>query len=387
MSHSKPSAPFTPPCDQFPFPGPASLLQSKPADMKTFLCCVLILFTAGGPGPPAPRLRRAAEHSGVRVGCAVNAAYLDEPRYVAAIARDFNMIEPEDAMKWEVVEPRPGDLDFTAADRIVAFAQQSNMSVRGHTLVWHKQLPPWIASSVRTSEDGAALLHRHVRDVAQHFRGKVLAWDVVNEAFDQRGRLRHTVWYDRPGIGLSARGSAYIEQAFRWARQADPGALLFYNDAEAEALNPKSDAIYAMARDFRARGVPIDGVGLQMHVAGMSLDTESFTANLARLTALGLQVHITEMDVAIPVDPQGRPRDPLDPGRQAALYAQVARACRRFSGCTAIATWGVSDRYSWIPRRSGGLEGAALLLDRDYAPKPSYLRLVEALEAPPGSPP
>ena len=137
---------------------------------------------------------------------------------------------------------------------------------------------------------------------------------------------------------MSDQGTAYIEQAFRWAHEADPKALLFYNEAEGDTLNHKSDAIYAMVKDFQSRGVPIDGVGLQLHLPRLDYDTGTIAANIKRLTKLGLQVHITELDVALPVDPQGAPR-PEDLQRQADAYQRVVRACLQNPGCTAIQTW------------------------------------------------
>jgi endo-1,4-beta-xylanase len=145
----------------------------------------------------------------------------------------------------------------------------------------------------------------------------------------------------------------------------------FYNDAEAEVVNPKSDAIYAMVRDFRQRGVPIDGVGLQMHIAHIHADVASISDNIKRLTALGVQVHITEMDVALPVDSLGNAR-PEDLRQQADIYREIVSACLAYPGCRAIQTWGFTDKYSWIGSHSKHTEGAALLFDRGYRAKPAY---------------
>ena len=123
----------------------------------------------------------------------------------------------------------------------------------------------------------------------------MFAWDVVNEAFLENGNVEPSIWYDSPGIGLAGKGTAYVEQSFRWARAADPKALLFYNDYDTEGLNAKSDAVYEMVKDYKKRGVPIDGVGIQAHIIDLDMaGISSFAANLKRLTALGLQVHITE---------------------------------------------------------------------------------------------
>ena len=224
-----------------------------------------------------------------------------------------------------------------------------------------------------------AILQDHIRRVAGHFRGKVFAWDVVNEAFDEKGKLRSTIWYDTPGIGFADESTKYIEQAFAWAHEADPEALLFYNDAEGEAVNAKSDAIYAMVKDFRSRGVPIDGVGLQMHIFDRKPDLVGIEANIARFTALGVQVHITEMDVALPTNTEGTSSDLRDLEKQAEIYGEIARICIAHPGCTALQTWGFTDKYSWIRSTTKGAKGAALLFDRDYKPKPAYSALQSAL--------
>lgn len=183
--------------------------------------------------------------------------------------------------------------------------------------------------------------------------------------------MKDSPWYNQPGIGMADHGTAYIEQAFRWARAADPHALLFYNEAEGEVLNRKSDAIYPMVRDFKRRGVPLDGVGLQLHISRLDFDTTSLAANIARLTALGVQVHITELDVSLPVDTSGLAQQD-DLRRQAEIYRGVVRACLESAGCTAIQTWGFTDKYSWIGSHSHGARGAALPFDRAYTPKPAY---------------
>jgi endo-1,4-beta-xylanase len=213
-------------------------------------------------------------------------------------------------------------------------------------------------------------------------RGKIFAGDVVNEAFDelQPGKLRSTIWRDQPGIGLAGNGSSYIERCFRWAHEADPQALLFYNEAGAEVVNPKSDAIYAMVRDFRQRGVPIDGVGFQMHIEKLRADVASISANIKRFTALGVEVHITEMDVALPVDPNGNPRFE-DLQLQADIYREVSTACLFHPGCTAIQTWGFTDKYSRIGSHSKHAQGGALPFDRNYGTKPAYEALRNALAA------
>ena len=345
-----------------------------------FLLAIPAFSLGFGAGVREHSLREAAQASGMLIGTAVRPAQLSEAAYASTLAREFNMLEPEDVLKWETVHPDPQTFDFSQGDEIVDFATRHGMKVRGHTLVWHQQNPKWLMEGSYTSGELAQILEKHIKTVVGHYRGKIFAWDVVNEAFDelQPGKLRSTTWRDQPGIGLAGNGSSYIERCFRWAHEADPQALLFYNEAGAEVVNPKSDAIYAMVRDFRQRGVPIHGVGFQLHIEKLRADVASISANIKRFAALGVQVQITEMDVALPVDPNGNPR-PEDLQKQADIYREVATACLSHRGCTAFQTWGFTDKYSWIGSHSKHTQGAALPFDRNYAAKPAYEALRDAL--------
>jgi endo-1,4-beta-xylanase len=353
---------------------------SRHLKIRTLGCGIFALCLALS-ASSAESLREAAQRSGVLIGAAARPARLIEPAYAATLARDFNMLEPEDAMKWEVLRPGPETFDFTQADQLVDFAHRHNMKVRGHTLVWHRQNPAWLTEGHFTRAQLAKLLETHIKTVVGHYRGKIFAWDVVNEALDEgarAGKLRGTIWYDQPGIGSAGQGADYLAQCFRWAHQADPGALLFYNEAEADEVNTKSDALYTMVREFIRQRVPIDGIGLQMHIGNGHPDIPSISANIARFTALGLQVHITELDVSVPVNSDGN-ASPADLQRQAEIYRQITAACLSHPGCSAIQTWGFTDKYSWIGSRPKKTRGRALLFDRDYQPKPAYRAMYEAL--------
>src|ERR1019366_9034702 len=159
---------------------------------------------SGAGGVPEQSLREAAQASGLLIGTAVRPPALSEPAYAATLAREFNMLEPEDALKWEVVHPERQTFDFSQADQIVDFASRHGMKVRGHTLVWHRQNPTWLTEGKYTSGELAQILEQHIKTVAGHYRGKIFAWDVVNEAFDelQPGTLGGTIWRDQPGIGM-----------------------------------------------------------------------------------------------------------------------------------------------------------------------------------------
>jgi len=337
-------------------------------------CAVLLIATPAS----TPTLRQAAERSHLLVGTAVRPSLFSEPAYSQTLAREFNLIEPEDAMKWWVVRRNPASFDFTGADQIVEYARLHNMKVRGHCLVWDHDNPKWLAQGTFTPQELSHLLEEHIRTEVKRYAGRVFAWDVVNEALDERAQLKDSIWYNRPGIGFADHGTAYIELAFRWAHEADPKALLFYNEVDGEGMNPKSDAIFAMVKGFKQRGVPISGVGLQMHISNLDFDTSALAANIARLTALGLQVHITELDVSLPVDSAGQAQ-PSDLQKQADLYRRIVKACLHSSGCSAIQTWGFTDKYSWIGSHSHGSRGAALPFDRNYKPKPSYDAILQEL--------
>jgi endo-1,4-beta-xylanase len=339
-------------------------------------CLVLWLLAVSVP----QSLREAANSHGMLIGTAVRPSLFSEAAYSATLAREFNMVEPEDAMKWWTVRQAENAFDFREGDEIVRFAQAHEMKVRGHCLVWDHNNPAWLAAGQFTPGQLSQLLHEHISTVMKHYAGQVFAWDVVNEALDENGHFKDSPWYNQPGIGFAGKDAAYVEQVFRWAREADPKALLFYNDNGGEGLNRKSDAVYAMVRDFRQRSVPIDGIGLQMHVTGTELDTQAIAENIARLTALGVQVHITELDVSLPVDSNGD-ANPDDLQRQADVYRRIIRACRQSAGCTAIQTWGFTDKYSWIGSHSHHARGAALPLDRACKPKSAYTAIRSELAA------
>ncbi len=331
----------------------------------------------------AQSLRQAADHAGVLIGTAVRPSQLSEANYASTVAREYNMIEAEDVMKWWVLRPDEASFDFRQGDELVRFAQSHGMKVRGHCLVWGRYNPDWLTQGHFTTEQLSRLLHEHITNVMKHYSGQVFAWDVVNEALDENGNVRDSIWYNQPGIGMSSKETAYIEQVFRWAHEADAHALLFYNEAEGEGMNRKSDAVYAMVKDFRQRHVPIDGVGLQMHVP-VEMDIERMAAqlqaNLTRLASLGIQVHITELDVSAPLNAKGNSRSE-DLMRQAEVYRSVVRACLDSLGCTAIQTWGFTDKYSWIGSHSHGARGNALPFDRAYMPKASYRAILQELSA------
>jgi endo-1,4-beta-xylanase len=337
----------------------------------------LILAWSIGAAGAADTLRDAAAGRVVAIGTAVTVRNLDQEVFRAVLALEFNQVEPENETKWGYLRPSRDQFRFDAGDRLAAFAAAHGMKFRGHCLAWHEGNPRWLTGGSFQPAELRALLSEHITNVARHFAGRAYAWDVVNEAFETNGTLRDSLWNNKPGIGVAGR-YGFIEEAFRLAHAADPDALLFYNDYSAEVGNAKSDAIYAMVQDFKQRGVPIHGVGFQCHFEHQGVDHDQFLANLQRFAALGVQVQITELDVRLPLQPGSGPT-PEQLNEQAGVYRQIAEACLAVPACTAIQTWGFTDRYSWVPGFFRNT-GAALPFDADYKPKPAWAAWKSALE-------
>lgn len=332
----------------------------------------------GAAAPASGTLRQAAEARHITIGAAAASAHLAEADYATILGSEFSQLQAENEMKFGLIHPRPdtdpSPYNFKGGDALVAFAQSHTMAVRGHTLVWHNQVPDWVKNGGYSAPQLAEILHGHIRTVMTHYASKVYAWDVVNEAFNDDGTMRHTIWYDQPGIG-AGKGTKYIEQALRWAHEADPSAQLFYNDYDAEIENRKSDAIYAMAKDFKKRGVPLDGVGFQMHVSlkyGNPATLGSIAKNLERFAKLGIELQITELDVRLDDS------SAASLSAQAKLYGEITTLCVRQPACKALQTWGFTDKHSWIPAFYKG-QGWALLWDEEYQKKPAYRAVYDAL--------
>ncbi|MGJ6970015.1 endo-1,4-beta-xylanase, partial [Streptosporangium sp. G11] len=292
----------------------------------------------------------AAERGGRYFGAAIAAGRLGDSTYVGILNREFNSVTAENEMKWDATEPQRGNFTYTNANRIVNHALGQGMRIRGHALLWHAQQPGWAQGLSGSTLRSAAI--NHVTQVATYFRGKIHSWDVVNEAFADGGSG------GRRDSSLQRTGNDWIEAAFRAARAADPGAKLCYNDYNTDGINAKSTGIYNMVRDFKSRGVPIDCVGFQSHLGGSV--SGDYQANLQRFADLGVDVQITELDVA-----QG--------SNQANVYAAVTRACLAVSRCTGITVWGIRDSDSW---RTGE---NPLLFDASGNKKAAYTSTLNAL--------
>ena len=331
---------------------------------------------------PPTTLQGAATPRNLTIGAAVASWNFGDSEYTTTLAKEFGELTAENELKFGLIHPRPNTdpnpYDFSGSDALVNFAQTHSMKIRGHTLVWHSQVSDWVTTGGFTSTQLQSILKGHIDTVVGRYANKIFAWDVVNEAFNDDGTLRSTIWNDAPGIGFAGQGTRTIEQSLNWAHAADPTAKLFYNDYSAETLNAKSNAIYNMAVDFKNRGVPLHGIGFQFHV-DLGFDSPgtlaSVASNFARFAALGLEIHITELDIRLPDS------SPASLAAQAKLYAELIQVCRAQPAVKLFQTWGFTDKYSWIPSFFSGY-GWALPFDSTYKKKPAYTSIFDALMAP-----
>jgi len=319
-----------------------------------------------------PTLRQLADGRSFDIGASVRVRPLkNQEPYRQTLAREFNTVTAGNAMKFGPIHRERDRYTFEAADGVVEFAEEHGMKVRGHTLVWHQQNARWLRDGTFARDELVDVLRDHVTTVVARYRGRVFAWDVVNEAIDvgEPDSLRRGVWRDTIG-------PEYIDMAFRWAREADPKAKLFYNDYGIEGKNSKANAAYELVRGMVERGVPIDGVGLQMHIRINDYPSpHALRANMERYGELGLEVHVTEMDVQI-YNGVGSREERL--AAQAMVYRDMLALCLGSEACTAFVTWGFTDRFTWIPRFFRHPD-SPLPFDADYRPKPAYYGMHEAL--------
>ncbi|GAA2863697.1 beta-xylanase [Actinoplanes cyaneus] len=302
-------------------------------------------------GPPGTTLKAAAERSGRYFGAAMGGDRLSDQGFLTIANREFDMMTAVNEMKPDATEPNRGQFDFRAGDAIYNWATQHGMRVRGHTLAWHAQQPRFWGSL-----SGSALrtaMIDHINGVMAHYRGKLYAWDVVNEAFAENGSRRSS--------NLQSTGNDWIEVAFRTARAADPTVKLCYNDYNIENWTyAKTQGVYNMIRDFKSRGVPVDCVGLQTHFTGGSSLPGNFQTTLQSFAALGVDVALTEADVT---------------NASATQYAGLTQACSNVPRCVGITTWGIRDSDSWRGNEN------PLLFDRNSNPKAAYTSVLNALNA------
>ena len=341
-------------------------------------------LAAGSTAVPAqlPTIREAARSRGLLAGCAVNLHALQtDTAYAQLVKEQANIVVAENAMKFGPIHPAQNQFAFEEADYLFGFAQDHGMQVRGHNFVWHRQLPAWF-KDYATPGNAASILVNHIEAVGGRYAGRVQSWDVVNEAIHvedgKPGGLRNSPWYQLLGPG-------YIDLAFRTARQVDPHALLCYNDygLESEAAGDanKRSAVLKLLRGMRERGVPLDAVGIQSHISAgdNARYGQGLTDFMREIQAMGLQILLTEMDVndrALGADTQTRDKT------VGAAYYHFLKLALANPAVTAILTWGITDKYSWLndeDSRPDKLPERALPFDADLKPKLAYIAEVQAL--------
>jgi endo-1,4-beta-xylanase len=349
------------------------------------------------PAGAAPSLRTGAAARDRFIGTSITGRLLrwsQQERDVAV--REFNMLASADQFGWEPLRPARDQYQFCAADQLVAFAEANNMRVHAGHLAWARN-PDWLTEGNFSRDELIAILREHIQTVVGRYRGRIHAWNVVNEVFEFNnfGGLAK----GEPQIWMRVIGPEYIDMAFRWAHEADPQAILLFNDADQEGTgcaarcgpagngsrNLKADAQYEFVKGMLARGVPVHGVGMQTHwgarLATPTVDPATVAAQMKRLADLGLDVYITEMDVPIV-----KPVTPDKLAAQAQTYRQMLEVCLAALTCKAFIVWGFYDGdYADPPylvrqdSRALGTYAAPLLFDEAFRPKPAYDALAEVL--------
>lgn len=320
-----------------------------------------------GPGADCT-LREAAAEAGIHVGAAViERGFATDPLYAPTLAAEFDSVTHEHVFKWDAIHPSRSVYRFEAPDRLVDFAEANGMVLRGHTLLWEQVLvdstPAWV-TAITDPADLRAVVTEHIQTVVGHYRGRVEAWDVVNEPLATAGPTFHQNHF------AQVLGPDYIAEAFHLAHAADPDAVLFLNEVLIDNPGPKFEAFLALVRDLRSRGVPIHGVGLQGHFIPV-VDPVGLQRNMERLAALGVVVELTEVDVI----QRGVP----DPAAfQGLEYYGLAAACRAVPACRRITMWGFTDRYTWLDD-AAGFSTKPLPCDVDYGRKPAFFGLRDGI--------
>lgn len=326
--------------------------------------------------PPEPKeslvidpnsLRALAEEKSMLVGAAVTINHFGVVTYLDTLKNEFNALTLENGMKWASVNPSRTNFVFAGSDIAVNFAIENEMQVRGHTLVWHQQLPLWLTDKKDwTKEELTEVLINYIDNMVGHYKGKIHSWDVLNEIFNEDGTFRESMWY-------KTMGDEFIALALKKAHEVDPEAKLIINDYSVETINAKSDGLYNLVKKLKEEGVPIDGVGFQSHFISGQMDFDSFTQNVERFEALGLEVQLTEIDLRIEA--------PITEDKlivQGEEYKRLMQIALEHN-IRVFIVWGISDVHSWVPSYFAGFS-SPLLFDGKYEKKPAYDGVIEALK-------
>ncbi|MGZ3756809.1 MAG: endo-1,4-beta-xylanase [Mucilaginibacter sp.] len=319
------------------------------------------------------------------IGVAVSPQSIKNKETVNFILSQFNSLTPENAMKMGPIHPAENRYNWRDADSIVAFAQANGLRVRGHNLCWHEQTPYWLFKDDQGNQvTKAVLLQRlkdHITTVVNRYKGKIYAWDVVNEALDDDSTkfLRNSLWYQ-------ICGDEFIAKAFEYAHAADPKAVLFYNDYNTERPE-KRERVYKLLKQLVDAHVPVNGVGLQAHWSIYEPDNKDLVATIKKFSSLGLKIQITEMDISVyPWEKERRAKragesDAYTPElqqKQATKYAELFKILRQYKKViTGVTFWNISDRYTWLDQYPvPGRKNYPLLFDQNMQPKKAFYGVV-----------
>ncbi|KAJ1337269.1 endo-1,4-beta-xylanase [Microdochium nivale] len=316
-------------------------------------------------------------------GSATDNGELTDAPYVEILKAEFGSTTPGNGQKWAYTEPERGQFTFSQGDVVASFADANKMLLRCHTLAWHSQLPSWVSGGSWTKAALTQVIEAHVANVVAHYKGKCYAWDVVNEALNEDGTWRESVFSTAFG------GGGWIDVAFKATAIADPAAKLYYNDYNIEKLGNKQAATVAIVKQVIAAGGRVDGVGMQAHlIVGQMPTLASMVGTMQSYVAAGAsEVAYTELDIRH----KTLPPSTAAATQQANDYASITQACLDVAACIGITIWDYTDKYSWVPAAFKG-EGAALLWDENLQKKPAYYSVSSVLAAaatgsPPTSPP
>ncbi|EWC48817.1 hypothetical protein DRE_00122 [Drechslerella stenobrocha 248] len=338
----------------------------QPTTARTTTTAVRTTTTAGGQPPAGTGLDALIKSKGKKyVGFATDQGYFSSSDTVNILKAEGGSVTAENSMKWDATEPSRGGFNWNGADALANFATQNGKQIRGHTLLWHAQLPQWV-KNINDKATLTTVIQNHAAAVAGRYKGKVYAWDVANEVVGDGGGMRSDSIFT-----TVFRDWTFLDVAFRAAKAADPGAKLCLNDYNIDFSGAKLNTFVQVVKDLKSRGVPIDCVGTQTHTGIGSNNIANFGNVLNTLASTGTEVQITELDIAAP----STSITSAQLTQQRADYKSVVSACMRTSACTGITLWGVSDRATWITGRR------PLLWDENFAKKPAYQGFVDGINS------
>ena len=328
---------------------------------------------------PNPSLKQLALTRGIELGNFAIFNHLNDKAYTDILTSQFDLALVDNTPNWYFTDgglrPTQTTFNFKQMDHIVNFAKVNNMAVQAHHYVWGEQkwLPKWLVNGNFSKQQLMEIMHTHILKVGQHYSGQISQWTVVNEAFTRSEHLYdlHDWWADHTG------GNDYIDSAFIWARQADPQSKLILNDFNNEAQNNTSDAMYSYMKAALGRGVPIDGIGMQMHLDGTIPPSKlGVINNMRRFAGLGLGIYVTEFDVNMSgVKGSKNYKDQLE----AKIYYDMMRACIESQVCHSFAYLGITDAETWY-NYMGLHNPMPLMFDKKYQPKRAFYAVKSALE-------